>query len=197
MIKRLLLKLYIPAVNIKRKWVNFILPNIFRRKMIKTLDTPICQQKVLITGEGLVEIGKNCAFGFKLGGFNRRGCIELQARYASAKIKIGNRVSVNNNLFICSANRIEIGDETLIGQNVTMMDFEAHGTHPDKRREIGNIGEIIIHDNVWIGNNVMILRDTHIGKNTIVAGGAVVKGVFPDNVIIGGVPATIIKNILV
>ena len=197
MIKGLLLKLYCTAVNIKRKWANFILPNIFHRKMIKTLDIPICQQKVFATGKGLVEIGKNCAFGFKLGGFNRKGYIELQARYADAIIKIGDRVSTNNNLFICSANRIEIGDETLIGQNVTMMDFEAHGTHPDKRREIGNIGEIIIHNNVWIGNNVMILRDTHIGKNTIVAGGAVVKGVFPDNVIIGGVPATIIKNIQV
>jgi acetyltransferase-like isoleucine patch superfamily enzyme len=195
MLKGLLLKLYIPAAALKSRVFNFILPNLFHGERLKTANTPTCQQKVLITGKGKVIIGKNCALGFKLGGFNRKGCIELQSRYQNAVIKIGDNVSVNNNLFICCANRIEIGSETLIGQNVTMMDFEAHGTHPDKRREIGNIGQIIIGNNVWIGNNVMILRDTHIGENSIVAGGAVVKGIFPRNVIIGGVPAAIIKNI--
>jgi acetyltransferase-like isoleucine patch superfamily enzyme len=195
MIKGLLLKLYIPAVALNRRLFNFILPNFFHSERIKTVDTPTCQQKVLVTGKGRVVIGKNCAFGFKLGGFNRKGCIELQARYPDAVIEIGDNVSTNNNLFICCANRIKIGPETLIGQNVTLMDFEAHGTHPDKRREMGDIGEIIIGNNVWIGNNVMILRGTHIGENSIVAGGAVVKGIFPGNVIIGGVPAAIIKNI--
>lgn len=40
-----------------------------------------------------------------------------------------------------------------------------------------------------------ILDGTVIGDNCIVAAGAVVSGVFPDNVIIGGIPAKIIKNI--
>src|ERR1700743_3460902 len=121
MIKGLLLKLYIPAVTLKRRLFNFTLPNFFHKERIKTADTPTCQQKVLVTGKGQVIIGKNCAFGFKLGGFNRKGFIELQARYPNAVIEIGDNVSTNNNLFICCANRIEIGPQTLIGQNVTMM----------------------------------------------------------------------------
>jgi acetyltransferase-like isoleucine patch superfamily enzyme len=195
MVKKWVIKFYIPMIALKRRLFNFIFPKFFSGKKFKAANIPTCQQKVLITGKGEVIIGENCAFGSKLGGFYKKGYIELQARTQNAVIRIGDRVSTNNNLFICSARRIEIGSETLIGQNVTMMDFEAHGTHPDKRREVGNIGEIVICNNVWIGNNVTILRDTHIGENSIIAAGAIVKGVFPKNVIIGGVPAKIIKNI--
>lgn len=108
---------------------------------------------------------------------------------------IGDRVHTNNNVFICAANKITIGDFTRIGQNVTMMDFEAHGIDPLLRSKIGTVDTIVIGENVWIGNNVTILKNTEIGKNTIVATGAVVSGVFPENVIIGGVPAKIIKNL--
>ena len=96
---------------------------------------------------------------------------------------------------ICAVNYIEIGDNTLIGQNVVIMDFEAHGIAANERKEMGEIGEIIIKKNVWIGNNVTILKNSMIGENTIVAAGAVVSGNFPDNVIIGGIPAKIIKEI--
>ena len=96
---------------------------------------------------------------------------------------------------LCSANYIIIGDNTLIGQSVTILDHEAHGVAPDKRRQLGEIGKVIIGKNVWLGNNVIILKNSEIGDNTIVAAGAVVLGKFPANVIIGGVPAKIIKNL--
>jgi acetyltransferase-like isoleucine patch superfamily enzyme len=94
-----------------------------------------------------------------------------------------------------AANYIEIGDDTLIGQYVTIMDHEAHGIAPDKRRKLGEIGKVIIGKNVWLGNNVVILKNSEIGDNTIVATGAVVSGKFPANVIIGGIPAKIIKSL--
>jgi len=49
--------------------------------------------------------------------------------------------------------------------------------------------------NVWFGHNWKVLRGTEIGNNCIVAAGAVVKGKFKDNLILGGVPAKIIKEI--
>ena len=119
----------------------------------------------------------------------------MQARYSNAHLKIGNNVATNNNLFCSAANRIEVGDDTLIGQYVTVMDYEAHGTSPEKRRQMGEIGKVIIGRNVWIGNNVVILKNTGIGDNTIIAAGAVVSGEFPANVIVGGVPAKIIKSL--
>lgn len=194
---RLLIRLfYSPLLGFKRELINVKLPNLFSRGRLKLLSMPVCQQKLLITGKGNVEIGTDCTFGFKLGGFYRKGYIELQSRYPDARIKFGNNISVNNNLFICCANNIEIGSNTLIGQNVTMMDFEAHGIDPNKRREVGKIGEIIIGTNVWIGNNVVILRNSYVGENSIIAAGAIVKGTFPANVIIGGIPAAIIKKII-
>lgn len=75
------------------------------------------------------------------------------------------------------------------------MDHEAHGVAPDKRRELGVIGEVVIGKNVWIGNNVIILKESQVGDNSIVAAGAVVSGRFPENVIIGGVPAKILRSL--
>jgi len=180
------------------KCFNFIIPNaksIISNRVTYVNRQPSCHQKMIITGLGTVEIGSNCSFGYKMGGFHRGGSIEIQARYKKSKIKIGNNVSTNNNIFLCAANYIEIGDDTLIGQYVTIMDHEAHGVNPNFRRQIGEIGQIIIGKNTWLGNNVLILKNSEIGDNSIVSAGAVVSGKFPANVIIGGVPAKIIKSL--
>ena len=181
----------------RKQLFYFLYPNrinIYRKKIVYS-SIPSFNQVTLCLGQGTVEFGSGCSFGFKMGGFNWKGSIELQARFENSKIKIGNNVWTNNNIFICAANNIEIGENTLIGQFVTIMDFEAHGIHPEKRKEIGEIGQVYIGRNVWIGNNSIILKNTIIGDNSIVASGAVVSGKFPANVILGGVPAKIIKSI--
>jgi len=180
-----------------KRFFNFILPNKFNliRHRIILSDFPSFNQITLCEGTGIVEIGKGCSFGYKPGGFHRYGSIEFQARYKEARIKIGDNVATNNNIMLCAANYIEIGDDTLIGQYVTIMDHEAHGINPLKRRGLGEIGKVILGQNVWVGNNVTILKNTEIGDNSIVATGAVVSGKFPANVIIGGVPAKIIKSL--
>lgn len=176
---------------------RFIIPNLYAiaKKRVVYDKIPNCNQKTLITGSGKVLIGDDCMFGYKPGGFHKGGCIEFQPRTQNAMIKLGKNVSTNNNLFFCASNYIEIGDDTLIGQYVTIMDFEAHGIEPTKRRKNGPIGKVIIGKNVWIGNNVTILKNSEVGENSIVATGAVVSGKFPSNVIIGGVPAKVIKTI--
>lgn len=153
------------------------------------------QQSTRFVGSGEIVLGDHCNFGFKKGGFIKGGGIEIQTRSQSGKIIFGNNVSTNNNIFISAVNEITIGNNTRIGQNVTIMDFEAHGTDPSKRSEMGEIGSVNIGDNVWIGNNVIILKNTIVGANSIIAAGAVISGKFPNNVIIGGVPGKIIKQI--
>ena len=54
---------------------------------------------------------------------------------------------------------------------------------------------VSIKDNVWIGSNVTILDGVTVGENSVIAAGAVVNKSFPNNVIIGGIPAEIIKRI--
>ena len=179
------------------QFYRFVLPNVMRIKRGKVLyrQQPIANQKILITGLGDVSFGNNNTFGFKLGGNYYGGLIEIQPRLPKSRIVFGNNISTNNNLIICAANYVEIGDNALIGEGVSIMDHEGHGIRPDERQKLGIIGKVIIGKNVWIGNRVMILKNSVIGDNTVVAAGAVVAGEFPANVIIGGVPAKIIKTL--
>ena len=180
-----------------RLFFYFIFPNKFnllRHRIIFNIMTSF-SQLTICQGNGIVKIGNNCSFGYKMGGFHKGGSIELQARYVNSKIIIGNNISTNNNIMLCAANYIEIGDDTLIGQFVTIMDHDAHGIAPNMRKQIGEIGQVILGKNTWIGNNVIILKNSEIGDNSIVASGAIVSGKFPSNVIIGGVPARIIKKL--
>lgn len=171
----------------------YYLPNF--KKLIIVLGKPSgVEQKIKIRGNGTIIIGKNCFFGTEIGG-RAYGETEFQVKYKEAKIVFGNNVCTNNNLFICCANNIIIGSDTVVGERVTIFDFEGHGIKADQRKQIGEIGTVEIGLNVWIGNNVTILKNTKVGDNTIIAAGAIVSGIFPSNVIIGGVPAKVIKEL--
>lgn len=121
---------------------------------------------------------------------------ELQTRTKNSVINIGNNVLTNNNLKIIARGTVDIGDDCLIGENVTIMDHNAHGVKPSERRtSAGTVKDAIIGKNVWIGNNVTILPGSKIGDNCILDIGCVVKGNIPANVIVQGNPGVIVKNL--
>jgi len=122
---------------------------------------------------------------------------EIQARFKDAQTTICGNVASNNGLLIISAERIEIGNDCLIGKDVQMIDFDAHGLAPTERRtSIGKAKPIVIGRNVWIGNNVIILKGTEIGDNSVIGAGAVVTGgKFSSNVVIAGNPAKVVKSL--
>ncbi|MGL5099075.1 MAG: acyltransferase [Fusobacteriaceae bacterium] len=129
------------------------------------------------------------------GGYRGR-LIEFQPRTKGAEIILGKNIATNNGVFLCCAKKITVGDDTLIGSNVTIMDHNAHGVKPHERRtSAGTPKEVEIGKNVWIGSDVFILPGTKIGDNSIVGAGAVVSGIFPKNVIIMGNPGVVIKEI--
>lgn len=153
-------------------------------------------QETVFWGNGRLKIESKVNIGYLYGGGYAGRLSELQPRTRDSEIIIGKNVFTNNGIFICAAKKIIIGKDTLIGSNVTIMDHNAHGIRPEKRRtSIGTPREVTIGENVWIGNNVHILPGTIIGNNSIVGAGSIVKGIFPENVIIQGNPATIIKEI--
>ncbi|MEV6106484.1 acyltransferase [Streptomyces sp. NPDC051940] len=53
---------------------------------------------------------------------------------------------------------------------------------------------VVVGDGCWIGTGVIILPGTRLGRNVAVAGGAVVRGTFPDHCVIGGVPARVLRR---
>lgn len=98
----------------------------------------------------------------------------------SGGLKIGNGVSFNRNCIIISRDNIKIGDNVIFGPGVTVYDHDHVFTHDGIKNEF-RTGTIVIENDCWIGANVVILRDTHIGKGCMIGAGAVVKGDIPDH----------------
>jgi len=110
-------------------------------------------------------------------------------------IFIGNNFTGNFNLTILDIRPVHIGNNVMIGPN-TMITTVGHPLSPAKRREhIAIADPVNIGDDVWIGGNATILPGVTIGNNVVVAAGAVVNRDVPDNCVVGGVPAKIIKKI--
>lgn len=152
---------------------------------------------VLCEGKGRVSVGEGTVFGFMEDADFWTTYEFLNPRNAGSKISIGKNCQICNRFTAISEGEgIEIGDNVLVGSSVIVLDSDFHEIDPEKR--IGGTpktGKVVIGDNVWIGDRVMILKGTTIGKNSVVAAGAVVSGEFPANVVIGGVPAQVIREI--
>ncbi|MCP1102981.1 acetyltransferase-like isoleucine patch superfamily enzyme [Aequitasia blattaphilus] len=107
-------------------------------------------------------------------------------------ITIGKRVFINSGCRFQDQGGITIGDDVLIGHNAVLATLN-HGFAPEDRGDM-HPAPIIIENNVWIGANVTILPGVTIGKNAIVAAGAVVTKNIPADTVVGGVPAKAIKS---
>lgn len=112
----------------------------------------------------------------------------------NAKLKIGDSTYFTSDMHLESVNSIDIGNDCAISWGVTIIDDDHHLVLPE--RTDNKPKNVIIGDHVWIGCNVTILTGTNIGKNSVIAAGSIVKGVFPDNVLLGGNPAKIIKELI-
>lgn len=117
-------------------------------------------------------------------------------------ITIGNNCHVGEHVHISAINKIIIGNNVLTGRHVYISD-NSHGhvimgevEIPPIDRPLYSKGEVVIEDNVWIGEHVCILPGVHIGKAAIVGANAVVTHDVPANCVVGGNPAKIIKQII-
>jgi acetyltransferase-like isoleucine patch superfamily enzyme len=108
-------------------------------------------------------------------------------------IKIGKNVFINFDCTFLDLGGITIEDGVLIAPKVSLLS-EGHPVSPESRHSL-MVGHIHIKKNAWIGANATILQGVTIGENAVVAAGAVVSKDVPDNTIVGGIPAKIIKKI--
>ena len=154
-------------------------------------------QSTTFSGPGTIRIGDRTTLGCPIGGGLASSGCELQARYPEAVISVGSFVGVNNGLLVIAAESVMIGNRCLIGKDVQILDFDEHGVAPDERRTtVGHVSPVVIGDNVWIGNNAILLKGVRIGENAIIAAGSVVTGgEYPGGSIIGGNPARVIGNV--
>lgn len=112
-------------------------------------------------------------------------------------LKIGNNSAVGQFTEFGAAGGIEIGNDVIMGSYISFHS-ENHNFNDNTKliREQGVTSKgIKIGNNVWVGAKVTFLDGCIVGNNSVVAAGAVVNGNYPDNSIIGGIPAKVLKSI--
>jgi len=150
---------------------------------------------IIIRGKRYINFGTNLTTG--------RNCrIEVNGEHSDKVLIFGKNVNIGDNVSIRCANKIEIGNNVLIGSKVLILD-NSHGKYSGNEQESPDIPPnnrkieskpVIIEDNVWIGEGVIIQQGVTIRKGSIVTANSVVTKNVPEEVIVGGVPANIIKK---
>lgn len=118
-------------------------------------------------------------------------------------IEIGEDVSISERVHITCIEQIHIGKRVLIGSGVYIGDHQhgvysgAEQTHPDIApacRLLGGGGPVMIGDDVWIGDNAVIIGPVSIGRGSIIGANSVVRRDVPERTIAAGTPARELKR---
>ncbi|ALS00422.1 acetyltransferase [Enterococcus silesiacus] len=108
-------------------------------------------------------------------------------------ITFGKDIFINQNVTFVDLGGITIEDQVLIGPGSSLITVN-HLIAPKKRRGI-KVEPILIKKNAWLGANVTVLPGITIGENSIVAADSTVTKDVPDNVIVVGSPAKVVRKI--
>ena len=115
-----------------------------------------------------------------------------------ARLTIGDRVFLGRNTVIAAHESVEIGDDTLIAEHCSVRDQD-HQLLPEARLRLVEskalTAPVTLADNVWLGAGARVLRGSHVGSGAVVAANAVVRGEVPARVVMGGIPARVLKSV--
>ena len=110
------------------------------------------------------------------------------------KIEVGDYCLFSPGVRISSATSIKIGNSCMFANGAYISDSDWHGIY-DRALPVGNSIPVVLKDNVWIGDGAIVNKGVTIGKNSIVGSGSVVVKDVPDNVVVAGNPAKIVKEL--
>lgn len=156
----------------------------------------VIYQPILVSGKKGISIGNNV--------FIRNGarfeCIfswgGASKQHYDASITIGDNTSIEQNVQLCSAGKLQIGHDCLLTADV----YVGNVIHSYESPDQGPLGQPLIVEDVSIGDYTFIgvgtkvLPGSHIGKNCIIGANSVIKGEIPDYSVAAGCPARVIKR---
>lgn len=105
------------------------------------------------------------------------------------RLRIGDRVFVNCGTVIIAVKEIVIGNDVALANEVSIVDSNSHGLEGRPHVE----APVHIGDGTWVGNRAMILPGVTIGRRVVVAAGAVVTHDVPDDSLVAGNPARLVR----
>ena len=182
------------------------------RGIIKTGRKIFVGKRVIILNSKNFKFGKNCTiekdvsidcyaskkltFGnlVKIGAFTTISTTSHLSKYGIG-LEIGDNSAVGEYSYFGCSGGVKIGNDVIMGQYISFHS-ENHNFEDNSKltREQGVSSRgIELGNNIWVGSKVTFLDGSKVEDNSVVAAGAVVNDVFPPNVVIGGVPAKIIK----
>lgn len=138
------------------------------------------------------EIGRDACVSLGRWSWIGHGC---KIRVHEGELSIGAKSVLGQEVTISAYQHISIGRECIIADRVMMIDFD-HGTVEVERtiREQGIYKrDVDVGHNVWIGYGACLLRGVSVGNNAVIATSAVVTRNVPDNAVVAGVPARLIR----
>jgi acetyltransferase-like isoleucine patch superfamily enzyme len=150
----------------------------------------------VVFGEGRIAIGDGTSIG------PYASIAAGMPMHADARgepiIRIGDRCTLGKGIGIVGHERIDIGNDIWTGHYCYISD-QNHG-YEDLTQPIGtqmwHNDPVSIGSDSWLGHGAIVLPGAHVGRHTVIAAGAVVtKGTYPDNCILAGVPAHIIRTL--
>ena len=110
------------------------------------------------------------------------------------KIEAGRVCLFSPGVRISAATSIKIGDSCMFANGAYISDSDWHGIY-DRALPVGKSLEVVLEDNVWIGDSAIVNKGVRIGKNSIVGAGSVVVKDVPPNVVVAGNPAKVVKEL--
>jgi acetyltransferase-like isoleucine patch superfamily enzyme len=139
-----------------------------------------------------IVIGPGCQFrsshASNPSGINRPCLLTTLAE--GAEIGIGPNCGFSGTTIVCST-KIFLGERVRCSPNTWIIDTDGHW---DDFRTGAN-APVCIGNGVWLGANVSVMKGVSIGDNTVIAAGSLVTRSLPANVVAGGIPAKVIKEI--
>jgi acetyltransferase-like isoleucine patch superfamily enzyme len=111
-------------------------------------------------------------------------------------LRIGDRCVIGRGSHIIAHHSIDIGDDVYTGPYVYITDQNHSYADPDQ--PIGGQwpvnSAVRIGAGSWLGTGAIILPGSTIGRNVVVAAGAVVRGEVPDQCVVAGIPARVVRQ---
>tara|TARA_R110001592_G_scaffold135570_2_gene351867 strand:- start:206 stop:760 length:555 start_codon:yes stop_codon:yes gene_type:complete len=124
----------------------------------------------------------------------------LNSTFSYSSIEVGNNVFIGGRAwFSCAFGKIVIGSYVMFGPDVKILGgnhrFNTVGRrmYGDSQKKVGEDPGVVIHDDVWIGANSVILAGVEIGEGAVVGAGSVVTKTVRAYAVVAGVPAREIR----